>query len=484
MVRLDDQGKRSLRTVILAVDAVLVLLAMSLAFGVHAGLRVWFGALRDPPAFESYAGLVVAALPLWLVLVVILGLDRVAERAFTRWTLIRELAKLHVAGLVGLTVVLFLTRGVINRSMVALFLGSSFLLLYLERAVIGRWLAYQHGRGHGRRRLLLVGADSPSMRRFIEGAAARDFPAELVGRLSPASADQSIPPPPDAPGPPPPPSLGRVDDLERVLHENPLDGVIFFPPLNEPAAAVEALRVCEIHGVPASFSLVLAQPHRAVPRIVELGDDHFVTYDVAPKDPAALALKHTFDVIAAGLGLLVLTPLLVVTALAILITMGRPIFYSQERAGLRGRPFRFLKFRSMVADAETRKAALRAANETGGPTFKMTDDPRITRLGRFLRRTSIDELPQLFHVLLGTMSLVGPRPLPIDEQRNIHGWHRRRLSMKPGLTCLWQVSGRSSIGFEEWMELDLRYVDEWSLWLDVVLLARTVPAVVSGRGAK
>ncbi len=482
-MRLDDQRRRSLRPVILAVDALLVLIAMGLAFGAHVALRASFAELREPPAFEAYAGLVVTALPLWLVLIVSLGLDRVAERAFTRWTLIRELGKLHVAGLVGLTVVLFLTRGVINRSMVALFLGSSFLLLYLERALIGRWLAFQYGRGHGRTRLLLVGADSPSMRSFIAAAAARDFPAEIVGRLSPVSDSASVPPP-GIEGSAPPPSLGHVDELERVLHENPLDGVIFFPPLHEPAEAAEALQLCEVHGVPASFSLVLAQPHRAVPRIVQLGDDHFVAYDVAPKSPAALAIKHGFDVVAAALGLLVLSPLLVVTSLAILITMGRPIFYSQVRAGFRGRPFKFLKFRSMVVDAEARKHALRAENETGGPTFKMTADPRITRLGRFLRRTSIDELPQLVHVLFGTMSLVGPRPLPIDEQRNIHGWHRRRLSMKPGLTCLWQVSGRSSIGFEEWMQLDLKYVDDWSLWLDVVLLARTVPAVLSGRGAK
>lgn len=482
MSDLVTRGRSSLRFLILAVDASLVVAAMAIAFGVHSALRAAFTSLREPPAFEAYVGLVVSALPLWLVLIVALGLDRVTERAFTRFTLVRELLKLHVGGLAGLTFILFLSQDVINRSMVALFLGASFLLLYLERAIVGRWLAYQHARGHGRTRLLLLGADSDAMRGFVASAGKRDFPVEIVGRLTHGSGGSLPPPSEDAA--PAPRMLGTVEDLDRVLHEQPVDGVVFFPPLHASEEAADALGVCETHGVPASLSLVLARPHRAVPQLVELGGDHFVTYDVAPKDVGALALKHTLDVIAAAALLVLLSPIFVATTLAILLSMGRPIFYSQERAGLRGRPFRFLKFRSMSRDADARKQSLAAANETGGPTFKMTDDPRITRLGRFLRRTSIDELPQLLHVLAGSMSLVGPRPLPSAEQRNIHGWHRRRLSMKPGLTCIWQVSGRSNLGFDEWMKLDLRYVDEWSLGLDVVLLAKTIPAVLSGSGAR
>ena len=164
--------------------------------------------------------------------------------------------------------------------------------------------------------------------------------------------------------------------------------------------------------------------------------------------------------------------------------MGRPILFTQERAGLFGRRFRMLKFRTMARDAEAKQEALRERNEMSGPVFKLTGDPRVTKLGRLLRRSSIDELPQLLNVLGGSMSLVGPRPLPWREQQAMSGWHRRRLSMKPGLTGLWQVSGRNDVDFEQWMRLDLRYVDEWSLGRDAKILLKTIPTVLLGRGAK
>jgi exopolysaccharide biosynthesis polyprenyl glycosylphosphotransferase len=468
---------------VLVADGVLVVFAMLLAYGAHASLRVYSPLLREPPPLEDYAGLVVAALPLWLVLIASLGLHRVVERVWTRAAMLLELGKLHLAGLVGLSVILFLTKGQINRSMVALFLLSSFLLLYLERGLLSRWLAYQHRRGLGRHRLLLVGPWLAPMRAFAESASRTAFPPELVGRLGSDASGSS-----EAPGPEattePLPRLGSLRDLEQALHEHPIDRVLFFPPLHHPDELAEALGICETHGVVASFALELSTPHRAAPRLERLGEREFVSYDVAPKNAALLAVKHGVDLVAAALGLVALAPLLGLTALAIWVTMGRPILYVQERAGLRGRPFKMLKFRSMAKGAEAQRAALQGANETGGPTFKMTADPRITRLGRLLRRTSIDELPQLFNVLTGAMSLVGPRPLPLDEQQRIRGWHRRRLSMKPGLTCIWQVSGRSEIGFEEWMEMDLRYVDAWSLWGDVALVAKTLPVILNGRGAK
>jgi lipopolysaccharide/colanic/teichoic acid biosynthesis glycosyltransferase len=160
------------------------------------------------------------------------------------------------------------------------------------------------------------------------------------------------------------------------------------------------------------------------------------------------------------------------------------VFFSQTRAGLHGRQFSMFKFRTMVRDAETQQASLGKHNEMTGPVFKIADDPRVTRLGRFMRKSSIDELPQLVNVLLGQMSLVGPRPLPIREQQSIRGWHRRRLSMKPGITGIWQISGRNDVDFEQWMKLDQRYIDEWSLRLDLVILAKTLPVVLLRRGAR
>jgi lipopolysaccharide/colanic/teichoic acid biosynthesis glycosyltransferase len=188
-------------------------------------------------------------------------------------------------------------------------------------------------------------------------------------------------------------------------------------------------------------------------------------------------------VLAAAFFVLTLPVMLLVAALIRLTSPG-PALFIQRRGGLHGRPFPMLKFRTMRQDAEVHREALRAANEMDGPVFKIREDPRVTPIGRFLRRTSIDELPQLGNVLLGHMSLVGPRPLPVDETFNVTGPHRRRLSVRPGLTCLWQISGRNELGFQEWMNLDLQYVDNWSLGLDLAILLRTVPALLSGRGAR
>jgi lipopolysaccharide/colanic/teichoic acid biosynthesis glycosyltransferase len=237
-------------------------------------------------------------------------------------------------------------------------------------------------------------------------------------------------------------------------------------------------------GIPAHFAVPRIDPVLAVPRVSVLYGAPFVSYETAPKEPDDLAVKHALDLLLALVGLLLLLPLLLLIGLAILLAMGRPVLFAQERVGLHGRRFRMLKFRTMVKGAEEQRDALLDRNETRGPAFKMRDDPRVTPLGRFLRKWSLDELPQLVNVLLGSMSLVGPRPLPPQEQADVRGLHRRRLSMKPGITGLWQVSGRNDLGFDEWMRLDLAYVDEWSLGLDLRILTRTLPAVLLARGAR
>ena len=196
-----------------------------------------------------------------------------------------------------------------------------------------------------------------------------------------------------------------------------------------------------------------------------------------------LAIKRTIDVAASAALLVVLAPVIAVAALLVRATSPGPIFFRQARCGLYGRHFRVLKLRTMCADAEERQADLQCRNELDGPVFKLREDPRVTPVGRFLRRFSIDELPQLWNVLKGEMSLVGPRPPMIGEVTHYDPSDRRRLSMRPGITCIWQVSGRNLIGFDEWVKLDLEYIDNWSLTLDIVLLLQTVPAALSGRGA-
>ena len=188
--------------------------------------------------------------------------------------------------------------------------------------------------------------------------------------------------------------------------------------------------------------------------------------------------------LAATLLLIVASPVLLVTAIAIKVSSRGPILFMQERIGLNKKRFRIYKFRTMVPDAEKYLNDSSLRNDTGGAAFKMKDDPRVTALGRFLRKTSLDELPQLFNVLIGNMSLVGPRPLTIKDLEHFpENEYQRRFSVKPGITCLYQISGRSLLSFDQWMLLDLRYIDSWSLWLDFSILARTIPVVVKGVGA-
>ena len=194
-------------------------------------------------------------------------------------------------------------------------------------------------------------------------------------------------------------------------------------------------------------------------------------------------VKRSIDVVGAVVAITVLSPLLVCAALMVKVSSRGPVFYAQDRAGWRGRPFRFLKFRSMCRDAHEKRHELDGQNEVDGPVFKIRDDPRITRVGRVLRKFSLDELPQLVHVLSGKMSLVGPRPLPTEEAAACDPWEAQRLLAKPGITCVWQVSGRSDLDFHTWVRMDIEYIRDWSVWVDLKLLARTVPAVLSGHGA-
>jgi len=217
----------------------------------------------------------------------------------------------------------------------------------------------------------------------------------------------------------------------------------------------------------------------------EFGGLSLLTMGTKPRDEVLLFVRRIVDVVVSALLLVALSPLFALIALAIKWSSPGVVLFRQIRCGLHGRPFVFLKFRTMREDAEALKPALAEFNEMDGPVFKMTNDPRIVnRLGHFLRRTSLDELPQLWNILRGDMSFVGPRPAVLDEVREYEPWQRRRLSMPPGLTCLWQISGRSDLTFAEWMRLDLEYIDNWSLWLDLKIALKTIPAVLLGRGAK
>jgi exopolysaccharide biosynthesis polyprenyl glycosylphosphotransferase len=218
-------------------------------------------------------------------------------------------------------------------------------------------------------------------------------------------------------------------------------------------------------------------------QVDEVEGQPVITIFTGPPDSILLTAKRAIDIAIASLGLVLSAPLMLLTAIAIRLDSRGPALFVQDRVGLSGRRFKFYKFRTMVVDAEEQQAKLEALNEAQGPVFKIRNDPRITRVGRIIRRLSIDELPQLFNVLKGDMSIVGPRPLPVrDVERIDVRAHKRRFSIKPGITCLWQINGREP-SFDDWIKTDMEYIDNWSLALDFHIMMKTIPAVLSGRGA-
>lgn len=276
-----------------------------------------------------------------------------------------------------------------------------------------------------------------------------------------------------------------LDKFSEYLRNSIVDEVVIALPIRSlHAVASHIATLCEEQGIitrllGSVFDLKFAQS-----RAEEYEGESVITLYTGTSDGWPLVVKRVFDFLAALIFLFVISPLLLMVALLVGLTSPGPIFFMQDRVGLNKRRFRMYKFRTMVPNAEARLAELESLNEVSGPVFKMEKDPRITPIGRFLRRTSLDELPQLFNVLRGDMSLVGPRPLPVRDYEGFdQDWQRRRFSVRPGITCLWQISGRSSISFDKWMELDMQYIDKWSLWLDLKILVRTIPAVLGGSGA-
>lgn len=279
--------------------------------------------------------------------------------------------------------------------------------------------------------------------------------------------------------------VGCVEDLPAVLRRQVVDEVMVFLPVKscyELGARIVAQ--CEEQGIPVTLSSTLYTVAGARRCAGEEDAEPVVTIATGPMAGASGAAKRLLDVTVASALLLALAPLMLGIAAAVRLTSPGPALFAQERVGLNKRRFRMLKFRTMVQGAEQRLAEVEHLNEASGPVFKIRRDPRVTRLGAALRRTSLDELPQLLNVLRGDLSLVGPRPLPL---RDYEGFavdrHRRRFCVRPGITCLWQIGGRSDVSFERWMELDMQYIDSWSLWLDVKILLKTIPAVLRGTGA-
>ena len=276
-----------------------------------------------------------------------------------------------------------------------------------------------------------------------------------------------------------------MSELQSMLAREPVDEVFISLPIDRYGQLIESVvQICQEQGIVVRVQPDLSLRTFVKPYVGEFNGVPFVTVRSVPRDGWPLLIKRLIDVVGGAALLVGLAPLLALAALLIKIDSPGPILFRQERIGLNKRRFRLLKFRTMVVGADQQQHGMEQLNEANGPVFKIKDDPRITRLGKFLRRYSIDELPQLFNVLNGDMSLVGPRPLPVRDVERINvQWHKRRFSVKPGITCLWQVNGRSDVSFDRWVQMDLEYIDHWCLGLDIKILIKTVPVVLRGSGA-
>jgi exopolysaccharide biosynthesis polyprenyl glycosylphosphotransferase len=388
----------------------------------------------------------------------------------------RPAAFLVLKGACGYFIWIFATRGQIpGRLFIVLFLSLDFAALFLLRVLVVQLLQHIRSRGKNCQRILIVGT-GPGARRVVDDI--RDNPKwgiRIIGLLDIKPVNQlwryrDIP------------LIGSVDNLPALIKCNQVDYVVFAVNHKHLGDVNEPLRVCEKSGVVACVLADIFASEIATSQAGEFLFRPAIVYSTVKEKQSEHFIKTAFDRLGAFLALTIAAPVLGILALLIKLTSNGPVFFSQVRVGLNGRRFRLFKFRTMVEHAEKLKKSLANRNEMDGPVFKITDDPRITKFGKFLRKTSLDELPQLFNIFRGEMSFVGPRPPLPDEVKQYDLWQRRKLSVRPGLTCLWQVGRRNDTTFDEWMKLDLEYIDNWSLWMDTKILLRTIPTVLNGTG--
>lgn len=416
----------------------------------------------------------------WHVIFSAFGLYRSRRLEDRKVEIIDLLKAISVGALVLGIVGGFFRPQTITPVFIAVFWTLSCLILILCRLLIRGFLAWVRAHGRNLHQLVIVGTNP----RAVEFADTIESKPELGYHLVGFADDE------DWPGIEQFRKCGRaivtdLRDFRNFLRVQIIDEVIIALPIKSfYSQAAQIVQVCQEQGVMVRVLASLFDFQVRGWSGVELDDVPVATFGRSVFRGWPLVCKRLLDIFVSSLLLVLLAPIFFIIALLIKIDSAGPAFFVQDRVGLSKRRFRMYKFRTMVEDAEKKQAHVEHLNEVVGPVFKIKNDPRVTRAGRFLRKTSIDELPQLLNVLKGEMSLVGPRPLAL---RDYHGldedWLRRRFSVRPGITCLWQINGRSSLPFQEWMELDLLYIDHWSFWLDLKLLAKTIPAVLKGVGA-
>lgn len=424
--------------------------------------------------FSSYFIYLMVFIPAWIT--ALLGTQKYSNliSVSPRRQMVRILNFfILISSFLGFTV--FMLDLEISRPIFVGFLLIILFLLPLNRLFFHLIFVSRNLSEHSQVRILIAGTGEKAARIASSLAGAKKWGYRVIGFI-------------DLEGKPPkvdPEQIISRDFVGFLQSEVPVDEVIFAGDgIDFYEDSRELANLCVDLGVKIRVATQLPPPIGSSEVSIEYLDDlPLLTYSTTPEQGFSLIVKRLLDLGMALFSLAILSPLILVIAVLVKLTSPGPVFYRQKRLGLYGRPFTLVKFRTMVDGAEDRLWEIIHLNEMDGPVFKMKNDPRITRFGSFLRKTSIDEIPQFWNVIKGEMSIVGPRAALPEEVRNYRINYRRRLSVKPGMTCLWQVSGRNEINFEKWMEMDLEYIDNWSVWLDLAIIMRTLPAVFSGRGA-
>jgi exopolysaccharide biosynthesis polyprenyl glycosylphosphotransferase len=478
------QQARLLGLTVFVVDLALVTAAFLLAYWLRNALLPWIASPLIPGhlyPLRSYLPLLPLALTIWGALFLATGRYRSHRTVPLReevWAILRVCATAAVVFALTLYALrldaVLLGNDQISRVWILLFSVLACLLLLAEKLAMRLTLRYARTWGFNYRTVLVVGCN-PAAFRMVEALDEHPFWGfRVVGFVSTGEA---------AAPHPTYPVLGEIDDIAAIVHRQAIDDVVFSVGRRELDRMEDLFLLLHEQGIRTRFALNLFPHAQAKVQLEDLDGVPMLTFSTAPSGLGELIAKRLIDVAVSAALLLVGLPVVVLVAAAIKLSSGGGVLYRQTRCGLNGRAFTLYKFRTMVEDAHERREELLHLNEMNGPVFKLRSDPRVTTLGRVLRKFSLDEIPQLWNVLRGDMSLVGPRPPIPEEVARYERWQRRRLSMKPGLTCLWQISGRNEVDFDRWMQLDLEYIDSWSPLLDLKILLKTIPVVLSGRGA-
>lgn len=480
------EQSRLIATTVFLVDLSLVAVAFVLAWWLRASVLPALFPSQVSPLFYPLT----TYLPLLPLVVLIWGgllLNSDAYRSHRTVPLVEEARTIFQVCAMGVAIfalavftlrldTLLLGGDELSRAWIALVGALSCGLLLTEKLALRTVSRYVRYRGFNYRTVLIVGTSPGALDLADSIYGHRYWGFKILGFVTH----------PDQPPEPLPRGyelLGTIDDIPRIVDETAVDDVLFCVSRRDLDRMEDLFLSLHEQGIRTRFALNLFPHVKTRTRLEELDGVPLLTFSTAPESPLPLLAKRAMDICLSLVLMALSLPVLMGVVLMIKLTEGGRVLYSQTRCGLNGRKFTLYKIRTMVEDAENRQQDLMHLNEMTGPVFKLSRDPRVTAFGRFLRRFSLDELPQLWNVLRGDMSLVGPRPPIPDEVARYQRWQRRRLSMKPGLTCLWQISGRNELDFDRWMELDLQYIDSWSPWLDLQILLKTVPAVLSGRGA-